>query len=160
MYSCDKSCNISQHLGYSDCKCKKELMDSLIEECPKNIDETKLVNITLTENNNGPKLINITITENNNGTKLVNITITENNNETKLVNTTITKNNNETKSVNITITENENSHCNSCKVYIVLMIVGIVISSGVTIYFVYYNWSLIKNNIFCTKFNTHKETII
>ena len=118
------------------------------------------MNITLTENNNGTKLINITITENNNGTKLVNITITENNNETKLVNTTITKNNNETKLVNITITENENSHCNSCKVYIVLMIVAIVISTGVTIYFIYYNWSLIKNNIFCTKFNTHKETII
>ena len=59
-------------------------------------------------------------------TKLVNITITENNNETKLVKITIAENN-KTKLVNITITENENSHCNSCKVYIVLMIVAIVI---------------------------------
>ena len=115
---CDKCCSISQYLDYSDCKCKKNLIDSLIEECTKNIDETKLVNITITENNN------------------------------------------ETKLVNITLTKNENSHCNSCKVYIVLMIIAIVISAGVTIYFVYYNWSLIKSNISCTKFNAYKETII
>ena len=143
---CDKSCNISQYLDYSDCKFKKKLIDLLIEECTENIDETKLINITITENNNE--------------TKLVNITITKNNNETKLVNITLTKNNNETKLFNITIGQNENSHCNSCKVYIVLMIVAIVISTGFTIYFVYYNWFLIKNNIICTKFNLHKETLI
>ena len=38
------------------------------------------------------------------------------------------------------------------------MTVAIVVSTGVTIYFVYYNWFLIKNNIICTKFNPHKET--
>ena len=38
-------------------------------------------------------------------------------------------------------------------VYIVLMIVAIVISTGITVYLVYYNWSLIKNN-------AHKETLI
>ena len=65
-----------------------------------------------------------------------------------------------TKLVNITITENENSHCNSCKVYIVLMTVVFTIFTGVTIYFVYYNWSLIKNNISYTKFNTHKKAPI
>ena len=109
-------------------------MIHLLKNVLKIIDETKLVNITITENNNETKLVNITIAENNNETKLVNITITENNNQTKLV--------------NITIAENENSHCNSCKVYIVLMIVTIVISTGVTIYFVYYNWSFIKNKVF------------
>ena len=77
-----------------------------------------------------------------------------------IVNITIAENNNETKLVNITIGENENSHCNSCKVYVVLMIVAMVISTGVTIYFVYYNWLLIKNNIIRTKFNLHKETLI
>ena len=129
---CDSSCNISQYLDYSDCKCKKKLVHLLIEECTENTDETKLVNITITKNNN----------------------------ETKLVNITIAAKNNETKLVNITIAENENSQCNSCKVYIVLMIVAIVISTGVTIYFVYCNWFLIKNNIICTKFNLHKETLI
>ena len=48
---CDKSCNISQCLHYSDCKCKKKLVDLLIEECTENTDETKLVNITITKNN-------------------------------------------------------------------------------------------------------------
>ena len=97
---CDKSCNISQYLDYSDCKCKKKLIDPLIEECTENDNETKIVNITV---------------------------------------------------------ENENS---SCKVYIVLMTVVFTIFTGITIYFVYYNWSLIKNNVSCIKFNTHKETEI
>ena len=44
--------------------------------------------------------------------------------------------------------------------YIILTIVTIVISTGITIYFVYYNWFLIKNKDFCTKYNTQKETII
>ena len=38
-------------------------------------------------------------------------------------------------------------------VYIVLMIVVIVISTGITAYLVYYNWSLIK-------FNTRKNAEI
>ena len=33
---CDKSCNVGQYLDYSDCKCKRKLFDSLIEECTKN----------------------------------------------------------------------------------------------------------------------------
>ena len=58
----------------------------------------------------------------------------------------------ETKLVNVT--ENENNYeCGSCIVYIVLMIVVIVISTGITVYLVYYKWYLIKNN-------TPKETLI
>ena len=30
---CDKSCNIEQHLDYKNCKCKRELIDKLVEEC-------------------------------------------------------------------------------------------------------------------------------
>ena len=55
--------------------------------------------------------------------------------------------------------ENENKS-SSCKMYIVSMIVVFTIFTGITIYFVYYNWSLIKNNVFCIKYNTHKETKI
>ena len=150
----------SHYLDYSDGKCKKKLVDLLIEECTENIDKAKLLNITIAKNNNGTKLVNITIAKNNNGTKLVNITIVENNDETKLVNITIAENNNKTKLVNITIRENEISHYNSCKVYIILMIVAIVIFTGVTIYFVYYNWLLIENKVFCIKSKTHKETLI
>ena len=67
----------------------------------------------------------------------------------------------EVKLAKITLTENENENKYSCcKVYIVLMIVLFTIFNGITIYFVYYNSSLIKNNVSCIKFNTHKETKI
>ena len=44
---CDKSCNIDKYLDYSDCKCKKKLIDPLVEECTENINETSLVKKTL-----------------------------------------------------------------------------------------------------------------
>ena len=67
----------------------------------------------------------------------------------------------EVKPAIITLTENENSYkCSSCTVYTVLFWIFFTIFTGITIYFVYYNWSLIKNNVSCIKFNTHKETKI
>ena len=57
--------------------------------------------------------------------------------------------------------ENENNYkYNSCIVYIVLMIVAFKIFTEITVYLVYHNWYLIKNNISCIKFNTQKETEI
>ena len=65
------------------------------------------------------------------------------------------------KLANITFTENENNYeWDPCIVYIVLMIVVFTIFTGITVYLVYYNWYLIKNNIFSIKFNTHKNTEI
>ena len=49
---CDKSCNIDEYLDYSSCKCRKKLIDPLVEECTENIDETKLVNIIVENENN------------------------------------------------------------------------------------------------------------
>ena len=62
----------------------------------------------------------------------------------------------------MTLTENENSYYkySPCAVYIVLIIVFFTIFTGIIIYFVYYNWSLVKNNISCIKFNSQKETKI
>ena len=97
---CDKLCNISQYLDYSDYKCKKKLIDPLIEECTENDNETKIVNITV---------------------------------------------------------KIENS---SWKVYIVLITVAFTIVTGIIMYFVYHNWSFIKNKVFCIKSDTHKETTI
>ena len=93
-----------------NCKCRKKLVDKLIDECTETTEEVKLAKTTLTENEN----------------------------------------------------ENKYSSCegSSCKVYIVLMMVIFTIFAGIAIYFVYYNWSLIKINVSCTKFNTHKETKI
>ena len=47
---CDKSCNISVYLDYKNCKCKKRLVDKLIDKCNKTIDEVKLTKITHTKN--------------------------------------------------------------------------------------------------------------
>ena len=102
---CNKNCHIGEYLEYENCKCRKKLVDKLIDECTKTIEETKLANITFTENEN-------------------------------------------------------NYECGSCIVYIVLMIVAFTIFTGITVYLVYYNWSLTKTNISCIKFNTHKETEI
>ena len=43
---CNKFWNVgSKYLDYSDCKCKKKIVDPLlIKVCTKNIDETELVN--------------------------------------------------------------------------------------------------------------------
>ena len=49
---CDKSCNIDEYLDYSSSKCRKKLIHPLVEECTENIDETKLVNITVENENN------------------------------------------------------------------------------------------------------------
>ena len=49
---CDKSCNIREYLDYSSCKCRKKLTDPLVEECTENIEETKLVDITVKNENN------------------------------------------------------------------------------------------------------------
>ena len=38
---CNKSCNIVEYLDYSNCKCRKKLIDPLIEECTENINGAK-----------------------------------------------------------------------------------------------------------------------
>ena len=49
---CDKNCDISEYLDYENCKCRKKIADKLIDEYAETIDETKLANITFTENEN------------------------------------------------------------------------------------------------------------
>ena len=49
---CDKSCNISVYLDYKNCKCKKRLVDKLIDKCNGTIDEVKLTKITIAKNEN------------------------------------------------------------------------------------------------------------
>ena len=99
---CDKSCDVGEYLDYENCKCRKRLIDKLVDECTETVEEVKPAIITLAENENSYK-------------------------------------------------------CSSCTVYIVLMIVFFTIFTGITTYFVYYNWSLIKNNVSCIRFGTHKE---
>ena len=43
---------LGEYLDYGNCKCRKNLVDKLIDECTETIEEMKLVNITFTENEN------------------------------------------------------------------------------------------------------------
>ena len=47
---CDKSCSIGEYLDYSNSKCRKKLVDPLVEECTENIDVTKIINENENEN--------------------------------------------------------------------------------------------------------------
>ena len=42
---CDKSCDIGEYLDYKNCKCRKRILDKLIEECSKNIYENETLDI-------------------------------------------------------------------------------------------------------------------
>ena len=46
---CDKTCDLGEYLIYSNCKCRKKLVDKLVEECIKIFNEAKIAEIT--ENN-------------------------------------------------------------------------------------------------------------
>ena len=100
---CDKACDVGEYLDYENCKCRKKLVDKLVDECTETVEEMKLAKITLAENENSYK-------------------------------------------------------CNSCTVYIVLMIVIFTICKGISAYFVCYNWSLVKNNVSHIKFGTRTQT--
>ena len=50
-----------EYLDYESCKCKKKLVDKLIEECNENVEEVKLAKITSTENENKHKCCSCTL---------------------------------------------------------------------------------------------------
>ena len=100
---CDKSCDVGEYLDYENCKCRKKLVDKLVDECAETVEELEITKITLAENGNKYK-------------------------------------------------------CSSCTLYIVLMIV-FTIFAGIGTYFVYYNWSFVKN-VSRIKFNTRTQTTI
>ena len=39
---CDKNCDFSEYLDYENCKCRKKLVDKLIDECTETIEGVKL----------------------------------------------------------------------------------------------------------------------
>ena len=45
---CDKSCDVGEYLDYENWR----LVDKLVEECSKNIDENKLISATLNDYKN------------------------------------------------------------------------------------------------------------
>ena len=43
---CDKSCDVGEYLFYENCKCRKKLVDKLVDECTEDVEEMKLGKIT------------------------------------------------------------------------------------------------------------------
>ena len=52
---CDKSCDVGEYLDYANCKCRKTLVDKLVEKCSENIDEVKIARMALFEHRNDCK---------------------------------------------------------------------------------------------------------
>ena len=48
----DKSCGMGEYSDYENWKCRKKLVDKLVEECTENIDEAKIAEITLFKHKN------------------------------------------------------------------------------------------------------------
>ena len=46
---CDKLCDVGDYLDYENCKCRRKLVDKVIEECTKNVEELKIVKMALFE---------------------------------------------------------------------------------------------------------------
>ena len=94
-------CDVGECLGYENCKCRKKLVDKLVDQCTETVEEVKLG-------------------------------------------------------------KNENSNkCSCCTMYTVLFWVFFTINvGGIGTYFLYYNWSLVKNNVSHIKFGTRSQTDI
>ena len=53
---CDKFCSVGEYLDYSDCRCRKKLVEPIIDDCTENIEEVRIVNITVENKNSYYKL--------------------------------------------------------------------------------------------------------
>ena len=60
-WKCDKSCDVGEYLDYENCKCRKKLVDKLVEECTETDEEVKLAKITLAEDENKHKCSSCTL---------------------------------------------------------------------------------------------------
>ena len=44
---CDKLCNVVEYSDHGNCKCRKKLVDKVVEEFTENIDEIKIARMAL-----------------------------------------------------------------------------------------------------------------
>ena len=49
---CAKAYDVGEYLDYEICKCRKKLIDKLIDECDETVEEVKIAKITLAKNEN------------------------------------------------------------------------------------------------------------
>ena len=50
-----------EYLDYEHCKCRKKLIDKLVDECTETVEEVKLAKITLAKNENSYKCSSFTL---------------------------------------------------------------------------------------------------
>ena len=58
---CDKAFDVGKHLDYENCKCRRKLVDKLVDECTETVEEVKLAKITLAKNENKYKCSSCTL---------------------------------------------------------------------------------------------------
>ena len=51
----DKAFDVGEYLDYENFKCRKKLVDKLVDECTETVEKVKLTKITLAENENSYK---------------------------------------------------------------------------------------------------------
>ena len=50
MCECDKACDVGEYLDYENFKCRKKLIDKLVDECTETVEELRLAKITFVKN--------------------------------------------------------------------------------------------------------------
>ena len=58
---CEKPCDVGEYLDYESCKCRKKLVDKLVEECTETAEEVKIAKMTLAEDKNKHKCSSFTL---------------------------------------------------------------------------------------------------
>ena len=50
--NCECECDIGEYLDYENCKCRKKLVNKLVEECTENVNGVKIAGMALFEHEN------------------------------------------------------------------------------------------------------------
>ena len=58
---CDKSCDVGEYLDYENCKCRRKLVNKLIEGCTETVEEVQLAKIISAEEENNHKCNSCTL---------------------------------------------------------------------------------------------------
>ena len=58
---CDRACDVGEYLDYEHCICRKKVVDKLGDECIETLEEVKLAEITLAENESSYKCSSCTV---------------------------------------------------------------------------------------------------
>ena len=58
---CVKSCDLGEYSNYENCKCRKKLVEKLVEKCTENVEKVEIAKIALVEVENKHKCSSFTL---------------------------------------------------------------------------------------------------